>query len=74
MLHISIGMLQLLGTIRIFLTLCFVLLTGSLREERIVKRDDATCGTIVGSQVTNLQLLLTIWELAVDGIEQSPIA
>ena len=74
MFHVSVGMPQLLGTIGIFLALGLVLLTGCFDEEGVVKLDDATGGTIVGGQTANLQLLLTMRELTVDGIQQSPVA
>ena len=74
LLHVGVGMAQLVGTRGVLFAQPFVLLARGLGKEGVVEQDDVALGTVVGLQGLHGDHLLSVCKLAVDGVEQSPVA
>ena len=72
--HVGVGGAQLLGSRGVILTDALVLHLCGRREEGIVEVDDVALRAVVRVQRTHVQLLVGPGELAVDSVEQAPVA
>ena len=74
LLHVSVGIEQLLRFFRHGFLQVFVFLLGSLNEEGIVEVYDVAVGTVVGIEGFYVELFLRINEFRLYVVEQSPVS